>query len=137
MVSYRTKGAGGYHSLGVMAAPLRAILLSFQSLAEEMPWFVLAQMEALGTSPTPWAASTINGLEVFPQLGDPHFQFLRYDLKLDQRWLAEHVGIKLPETQVARFRNLTDPGIVNDLYEVARTAAERQVKQDRLAGQFD
>jgi predicted acylesterase/phospholipase RssA len=131
--SYRTKFA--LSELGGWAAPLKQglySLYSLQSMAEEIHWFVLEQMQALGTSRTPWAGNTINGLEVFPQLGDPQFQFVRYDLHLDQRWLVEHTGIKLTEKDVTRLHKPTDSGVARDLYEIARTAAECQVKPDHF-----
>jgi len=128
--SYRTKFASS--ELGGLFATLKRSLSSLQSMAEDMHWFVLEQMQALGTSRTLWAGNTINGLEVFPQLGDPQFQFVRYDLRLDQRWLAEHVGIKLTEKEVTRLHQPIDSEVVRDMYEIARTAAERQVKLDHF-----
>jgi len=128
--SYRTKFASS--ELGGLFATLKRSLSSLQSMAEDMHWFVLEQMQALGTSQTLWAGNTINGLEVFPQLGDPQFQFVRYDLRLDQRWLAEHVGIKLTEKEVTRLHQPIDSEVVRDMYEIARTAAERQVKLDHF-----
>jgi len=58
------------------------------------------------------------------------FRFLRYDVRLEQDWLARELGRDVTEENVRRYRSMDDPGIVHELYEIGRVAALRQVKNE-------
>jgi hypothetical protein len=105
----------------------------------------LTEMQYLGETLTPW---WING-----QLRDmrsecpPHgklFRFIRYDIRLELDWLNENkdrkekiesaFGRELTETDMIRMRSLDDPTIIEDLYKLARIAAQEQVKEEHWQG---
>ncbi len=47
----------------------------------------------------------------------------RYDVRLDPIWLKEHMGLDFTESEVERFRRMDDPGIIRNIYAIARLAA--------------
>ena len=64
--------------------------------------------------------------------GGKWFRFLRYDVRLDPIWLKEHMGLEFTESEVERFRRMDDPGIIKNIYAIARLAAELQVKREHF-----
>lgn len=115
------------------AAAFRLALQSLMSLAGEADDFVLAQMRLLGESPMRPPVVFLNGEMDGRPLGGPYFTFLHYDVRLEAPWLEESLGLKVSERDVARFRSVDDPTVISDLYDIARTAAEKQVKPEHWA----
>src|SRR5262249_61662296 len=68
---------------------------ALRPVIDDSAGLVLALMQWLGQSPTLWLVnSEIRDLaEQFP--AGPLFRFLRYDVRLEADWLAEHLGMKL------------------------------------------
>jgi uncharacterized protein len=130
--TYRTKLS--FAELG-FAGPLRLALRALLSLMGDSENLALAQMQWLGDCPTPWTINreigTLSG-ETPP--GGHWFRFLRYDVRLEQDWLTEHLGLDLTQREVDRFRRMDDPGIIKCIYGIARLAAEKQVKPEHLLG---
>jgi hypothetical protein len=62
--------------------------------------------------------------------GGKLFRFLRYDIQLETDWLASELDLKVSDRDVERFRRIDDTAIVHEIYEIARMAAERQVKPE-------
>ena len=60
------------------------------------------------------------------------FRFMRYDVQLEQPWIATKLEKILSEDVVASFRNMDDPSIIQMIYELALQAAERQVKVEHF-----
>jgi uncharacterized protein len=60
------------------------------------------------------------------------FRFLRYDIKLEQSWLAEKLGKNLSAEFVAKLRPMDNPANMQRLYELGQRAAADQVKCDDL-----
>jgi Patatin-like phospholipase len=118
------------------AVKLSAIGLAVRSLAgmiAESQLLVLTLMSYLGQSPVPWKInSEIGDLGgVVPQMGNL-FRFLRYDIRLEQDWLAQELGEKLDSDRVARLRHMDDPAGMSTLYDLGRKAAQRQIKREHL-----
>ncbi|MFN0264826.1 patatin-like phospholipase family protein [Tepidamorphus sp. 3E244] len=94
---------------------------------------VLALMQALGETPTPWTInSEIGDLAGFNVAGKPLFTFLRYDVILEQAWLADELDMKLSQMDVKRLQQMDNPAIVSLAYEVGRRAAERFVQPEHF-----
>jgi hypothetical protein len=88
-------------------------------------------MQWLGECPSPWRINSEWGtLSGHPLPGGPFFRFLRYDVTLEKKWLADELDIHLTEPDVRRLRSIDDPGIIHQIYELARIAADKQVKAD-------
>ena len=114
------------------------------SLMSDAQLFVLQQMQFLGQCPQPWLINS----EIGTLAGDspPHgklFRFLRYDVRLELPWIRDELGLerveeaigkKLTEAAVVRMRSMDDPLIIPDIYNIAKIAADIQVKPEHWLG---
>jgi len=115
----------------MVARFLRLGLQALMSMMHDAQQSVLAQMLWMGETPTPWTInSEVGDLHDDAPPGGKMFRFLRYDVRLETEWLARRQGIKLGPREVERIRQMDDPGIVPAIYEIAQTAAKRQVRAD-------
>jgi hypothetical protein len=88
-------------------------------------------MQWMGDTLTPWIInSEIGALCNDAPPGGKYFRFLRYDVRLERDWLESKLGISRSQREVERLRPMDHPGIVHDLYEIAKVAAEQQVKEE-------
>jgi hypothetical protein len=106
-----------------------AIGLAIKSLAAmiaESQLLVLTLMTYLGQSPVAWPInSEIGDLgRVMAPTGDL-FRFLRYDIKLEQPWLAEKLGKNLSAEFVAKLRPMDNPANMQTLYDTGPTRSCR------------
>ena len=121
-----------FESLGFARFPKLAYH-ALMSLMTDAETHVLAQMQWMGECPAPWPInSEIGTLANDSPLGGKMFRFLRYDVRLEQEWLASELGINCTEDAVERLRKMDDPTIVSELFEIGRVAAVRQVKAQHL-----
>jgi hypothetical protein len=115
----------------VVARFLRLGLHALMSMMHDATQMVLAQMQWMGETPTPWIInSEVGDLHADGPPGGKMFRFLRYDLRLESGWLERELGIRLAEREVERLRHMDDPTNVPQLYALAREAAARQVRPD-------
>jgi hypothetical protein len=106
--------------------------MSLMTDAENM---TLAQMQWMGDCVTEWKInSEVGTLAKEAPQGGKMFRFMRYDVKLEVKWLHDELGIKVKERDVERYRGMDDPAIVNDIYDIAKRAAEKQVKAEHWLG---
>jgi hypothetical protein len=118
------------------AVRLSSIGLAIRSLAamiSESQQLVLTLMTYLGQSPVPWPInSEIGDLgKVVAQTGNL-FRFLRYDLRLEEKWLQDSLGETVPSDVVKRLRQMDNPEGMPMLYELGRKAAALQIKREDL-----
>jgi uncharacterized protein len=118
------------------AVRLSSIGLAIRSLAamiSESQQLVLTLMTYLGQSPVPWPInSEIGDLgQVVAQTGNL-FRFLRYDLRLEEKWLKDSLGETVPSDVVKRLRQMDNPDGMPMLYELGRKAAALQIKREDL-----
>lgn len=126
-------GTGGYRkrldraSLGRMRN-ITIALHALRTVLDDSAGLVLALMQWLGQSPTPWIVnSEIRDLaELFP--AGPQFRFLRYDVRLETEWLDRHLDLKLSDKDLDRVRQMDNAESIPLAYDIGRRAAERQVK---------
>ena len=120
------------------AARLSAIGLAIRSLAamiSEGQQLVLTLMTYLGQSPVPWPInSEIGDLgKVVAQTGNL-FRFLRYDIRLEEKWLQDSLGETVSADVLKGLRMMDNPASMPMLYELGRKAAECQIKRSDLVG---
>jgi hypothetical protein len=121
-LAFETLGFTGFAQLAYHA------LMSMMADGETL---VLMQMQWLGESPVPWKInSEIGTLAEDVPSGGKMFRFQRYDLRLEQAWLAEELDTKVSERDLLRFRRMDDTAIIDDVYALASRAAEKQVKPE-------
>jgi hypothetical protein len=123
-----------YQDLGFTRFPQLAIH-ALMSLMTDAEMLILAQMQWLGESPQPWVInSEIGTLAGDGPPGGKMFRFLRYDVRLEAEWLNERLGLKIEQKDIDRYRCMDDPGIVHNIYEIAKLAADQQVKLEHFLG---
>jgi hypothetical protein len=121
-----------FKELGIFG-PLRVTLSALLSLMSDIQNLSLAQMQWLGECPQPWEInSEVGTLINDAPPGGKWFRFLRYDVRLDPRWLSENLQLDFTEQEVEKFRRMDDPGIIKNIYAIARLAAELQVKREHF-----
>jgi hypothetical protein len=90
-------------------------------------------MQWLGECPQPWEInSEVGRLTGDAPPGGKWFRFLRYDVRLDPVWLKENLHLDFTDQEVEKFRRMDDPGIIKNIYAIARLAAELQVKREHF-----
>ena len=120
-----------YHELGFMRFPKLAYH-ALMSLMTDAEMLVLAQMQWLGECPAPWLInSEIGTLADDGPPGGKMFRFVRYDVRLEQEWLAG-LGVCPEPDDLDRYRCMDDPTIVPQIYEIAKAAAVKQVKPEHF-----
>jgi len=123
-----------YQDLGFTRFPQLAIH-ALMSLMTDAEMLILAQMQWLGECPQPWVInSEIGTLAGDGPPGGKLFRFLRYDVRLETEWLHDQLGLNVGQKDVERFRCMDDPGIVQSIYDLAKVAAEKQVKLKHIVG---
>ena len=122
-----------YQDLGFTRFPQLAYH-ALMSLMTDTEMLILAQMQWLGECPMPWVInSEIGTLAGDGPPGGKLFRFLRYDVRLETEWLHEKLGLTIAQKDIERFRCMDDPSIVSSIYDIAKLAAEQQVKPEHLA----
>lgn len=105
------------------------------SLMTDAEMLVLAMMQWMGECPSPWLInSEVGTLANDAPPGGKIFRFLRYDVRLEKDWLARELDFNVDDDHLARLRGMDDPGTVQDLYEIGRRAAEKQIKMEHWIG---
>jgi hypothetical protein len=124
--SYAEEGVGRFAKLAYYA------LMSLMTDAETM---TLAQMQWMGECLTEWKInSEVGSLRGEVPQGGKMFRFMRYDVKLETGWLREELDVKVSEADAERYRCMDNPAIVNEIYEIAKLAAAKQVKPEHWLG---
>jgi hypothetical protein len=103
------------------------------SLMTDTEVLVMALMQWMGECPAPWVINSEVGTlaDVAPP-GGKMFRFLRYDVRLEKEWLARELDVQVTDDVLERLRGMDDPSMVDQLYEIGRRAAEKQVKPEHL-----
>lgn len=116
-------------TLGLARIPRLAVhaLLSMMADAEKQ---AMTLMQWLGETAQPWPIdSEIGTLAGEGPPGGKLFRFRRYDVRLEEEWLASEVGYRTAK-EVISLRRIDDPSVVRDLYEIGTLAAARQVRAE-------
>jgi len=109
---------------------LRAMI----QLIGENQQLTLTLMSFFGASPTPCPInSEIGDLSKTSPPRGPLFRFLRYDIKLEEDWLKEELGASVGPERIRQMRRLEDAGSMPLLEELARKAADAQVRPEHWA----
>ena len=130
--TYRPRLA--YDALG-FARSTKLALHALMSLMTDAEMLVLMLMQWMGECPAPWPInSEIGNLANVVPPGGKMFRFLRYDVRLEKDWLAHELDCHVGDDLLERLRGMDDPKIVQNLYDIGCTAAQKQVKAEHLFG---
>jgi predicted acylesterase/phospholipase RssA len=115
--------------------PIGMAVSALQAQIGEAQQLVLTLMSWLGQSPTGWPINSELGdvTKTAPPFNQPFFRFLRYDIHLEQEWIARELGVTLDKSLVQRYERIDAPDNIPAIYQLAARAAELQVKREDLA----
>ena len=71
------------------------------------------------------------------QSGPQLATFVRYNAILEQAWLKTELGVDLTADKLEQIRQMDDPSNMDDLVDLGRKAAAKQVKPEHLPAAFD
>jgi uncharacterized protein len=132
-------GTGGFRPRVTLheLAWIRPIGIAIRALSAqitESAQLVLTLMSWLGDTPTAWPINRELGdvARIPAPLGQPLFRFLRYDIQLDQAWLAAELGITIDERTLSKYQLMDVPENIPAIYELGARAAERQITREHL-----
>lgn len=115
--------------------PLGMAVRALGAQIAETQQLTLTLMSWLGESPTTWPINRELGevATTAPPFNQPLFRFLRYDINLDQEWLARELGVSVDRSVIAHYERIDAPENIPAIYELGTRAAELQIKRDHLA----
>lgn len=132
-------GTGSFrHTITWSELPwLRSIGMAIHALGAQMSdadQMVHAMMSWLGQSPTPWQINSELGDlgQTAPPFGQPLFNFMRYNIRLEQDWMASTLGRTFDRRTIMALRDLAAVGNMKMLYELGAAAAERQIRPEHF-----
>jgi hypothetical protein len=115
--------------------PIGMAVRALSAQIAESEQLVLTLMSWFGETPTVWHINSelIDVANVAAPRNQPLFRFLRYDIKLEQAWLAHELGVKIDERTLASYRMIDASENIPAIYELGARGAERQMTRDHLA----
>ena len=98
------------------------------TMMDDAQGFCLALLQWMGKCLTPWEINSEWHALAHDQLGgNPLFRFLRYDVRLDAKWLKDHTGMTVTPEQLEALREIGRTDHIDLAYEIGCAAAESQV----------
>lgn len=118
-----------FRNIGAIGLAIRALT----GLISDAQSQALATMQWLGETPTPWKINSEVGTMQGAQLpGGPLFRHIRYDIQLEKEWLSKGADHVPDDGTIKRMRAMDDPSLVHQSYQLAASAARRQVKLEHM-----
>ena len=116
---------------------IRSIGMAVRALSaqvSESEQLVLTLMSWLGDTPTVWPINSelADVASIAAPRNQPLFRFLRYDIRLEQAWLARELGVTLDERTISSYRMIDAAENIPAIYELGARGAERQMRRDHL-----
>jgi len=107
---------------------------------------VIKDCEALVETLLQWMSNSVTPWEINLEIGDlsrdllanqGHFHHQRYNVALDTSWLKRNLDLDLQAGAIARLSKMDQPETANELLEIGRKAAKRQVDATHFPSDFD
>ena len=113
-------------------------LRSLQSLMDDCSDLNHGMLQWLTNCLTPWIIDrAVGDMRLDSESGPQLATYARFNVSLEHDWLKGELGIDLTTDKIAEIRKMDDPTNMNDLAELGRKAAARQVKPEHLPAAFD
>ena len=125
-------GTGQYNrSVKVGKVPaVKFAVDAIQGLVDDCQDTGLMLMQWMSDQKMPWQLnSEILDLEGEYLGNEPILTFQRFNIRLDRPWLKEHCGVDVSEADLVNLRRIDNTDSMEDLFELAKIAAEKQVAQ--------
>jgi hypothetical protein len=113
-------------------------IAALQSLMNDCERTNRATLQWLTNCLTPWIIDRAVGDMKFDSQSGPQLAtYVRYNAILEQAWLKTELGVDLAADKLEQIRKMDDPSNMNDLADLGRKAAAKQVKPEHLPPGFD
>jgi hypothetical protein len=113
-------------------------LRSLQSLMDDCARVNQMMLQWLTACLTPWFIDrAVKEMVLDSEKGPKLATYVRYNVLLDKKWLSERLGIDRTPGQLAKIAKMDNAGNMDDLAELGRLAAAKQVKPEHLPAAFD
>jgi predicted acylesterase/phospholipase RssA len=114
--------------------PIGMAVTALQAQIGESQQLVMTLMSWLGESPTAWLINSELGdvTKTAPPFNRALFRFLRYDIRLEQEWLARELGVTVDNSLLQRYERMDAPENIPAIYDLGVRAAERQIAREQL-----
>ena len=58
-------------------------------------------------------------------------------MKLDPQWIAARTDLTVSEAEIVRLDDFVNPGIMQEVYEIATKVAQKEVQADDFPASFN
>ena len=129
--TYQTKDIVG------SAAALQG-LSALQSLLDDCDRMNHATLQWLTQCLTPAIVDrAVGDMKLDSAAGPQLATYVRYNVILEHDWLKDTLGVDLPPEKIAEIRRMDDPSNMNDVADLGRRAAAKQILPGHLPAAFD
>jgi hypothetical protein len=113
-------------------------ITALQSLMDDCGRANSAMLQWLTDCLTPWIIDrAVGDMRLDSEDGPQLATYARYNVLLEQGWLRSELGVDLATDKIEQIRKMDDPGNMQDLADLGRKAAAKQVKPEHLPAAFD
>jgi len=136
-------GTGRYqetHTAKELAREIAALqgVAALQSLLDDCERTNRATLQWLTNCLTPWIVDRALGdMKLDSSSGPQLATYVRYNVLIERDWLKSELGADLDRSKLEQIRKMDDPSNLEDLAELGRLAAAKQVRPDHLPAAFD
>jgi hypothetical protein len=113
-------------------------IVALQSLMDDCERVNRATLQWVTNYLTPWIIDrAVGDMKLDSESGPQLATYLRYNALLEEAWLNTQLGVDLGADKLEQIRKMDDPSNMDDLMNLGRKAAEKQVKPAHLPPAFD
>lgn len=118
--------------------PVEQGLRSLQSLMDDCERVNHVLLQWLSNCLTPWTIDrAVGDMRVDGQGGPRLATYARYNVLFEEKWLKTEVGIERGPDKLAKIAEMDDATNMDELAEIGRKAAAKQVKAEHFPVAFD
>jgi hypothetical protein len=113
-------------------------LRSLQSLMDDCSRMNQGMLQWLTNCLTPWQIDrAVQNMEIDSKAGPQLATYARYNVLLEPGWMKTEVGIDQTAAYLAKIAEMDDPTNMDQLAEIGRIAAKKQLKPEHFPADFD
>jgi uncharacterized protein len=113
-------------------------LRSLQSLMDDCSRMNQGMLQWLTNCLTPWQIDrAVQNMEIDSKGGPQLATYARYNVLLEPGWMKTEVGIDQTAAYLAKIAEMDDPANMDQLAEIGRIAAAKQLKPEHFPADFD
>jgi hypothetical protein len=113
-------------------------LRSLQSLMDDCSRLNQEMLQWLTHCLTPWQIDrAVQNMEIDSKGGPQLATYARYNVLLEPGWMKTEIGIDRTVEHIAKTAEMDDPANMDELAEIGRIAASKQVKPEHFPANFD